>query len=232
MTDGAVSRRREGSGIGLGFTGGVAGPPVPKFDPPVRHNSFADWEQDYNRAKKAHASVGAALEQLRSASEAQRDELRRVAMFAARREKPGISIVKCMAVDDAHSAIISGLEVVHFWANYELVDLEYQRETYWRKSANKSPRGRKRHAKKYWIASELARFYVAMLNEKPTFAMTDYGEPSGRYTTALRDIFEICGLGGRDLRGPAEEAIANAPAVIGDSGRLNALGGLMTYWPD
>ena len=123
--------------------------------------------------------------------------------------------------------------MVNFWAHVEVTALENQGETYWtRLKEGKKRTGRKQHAKKYWIASELARFYVATLNEKPTFAMTDYGEPSGRYTTALRDIFEIYGLEGRDLRGPAVKAIANAPALMRAGTGVNALGGLLTYWPD
>jgi hypothetical protein len=79
--------------------------------------------------------------------------------------------------------------------------LEEERRAYFPESGKK---GRKKNARAYLVAEKLARFYLRVTQEKPTYG-TDYGLPSTRYTRALEKIFSILNISS-GVSGPAQAA--------------------------
>jgi len=66
-------------------------------------------------------------------------------------------------------------------------------------------RGRPRIEARYRVALEFARLFARITGERPTYADGKHG-PSGKFTPALRELFESLGWPEADISGPAKEA--------------------------
>lgn len=90
-------------------------------------------------------------------------------------------------------------------------------------------KGRPRNEAAYAVALGLAKLYAQVTGDRPTYSAGVDGL-SGRYTPALREVFDALGWTEINLRGPAEGAIAeisNADLEYEE----NTIGGLLSAWP-
>lgn len=183
--------------------GGFSGSVLPEFGDPDLHSSYEELKDNIENLEMLVSKLKILLELLVS------EEKKRPALFAKidhelQEDKyhimqNGLCISSLMILHGTTDAALHAILNILFGLQLKLLPIKEEMRAHYPKG-----RGRRRNARAYLVAEQLARFYLRQKREKPTWGVrNDY--KSTPYSTALEEIFEILEIRAAS-RGPAKAA--------------------------